>query len=126
MSAWLAWRLVKWVAVMLFAAGILGGVGASSLGDRRRAAYALAAPGFVLLWLSGWALARETGASLGAPWISVGLLASLIALQAVVWGVERARAPAARRLVAVAALASLLVGTGFMVARPGHAVEVSP
>lgn len=127
MSAWIAWRVAKWIGVLLFAAGVLGGVTARDVEDRRRAVYAMATPGFVVAWVAGWNLLREAGVSMGSAWVSAGLLLSLVTLQVVVWGVERTSRP--RRLVAVVALGSLLANVVLMTARPGtkaapaHGVE---
>ncbi len=126
-TAWIAWRVVKWVGVLLFAAGVLGGVMARDVEDRRRAVYAAATPGFIVAWVAGWNLLREAGVSMGSAWVSAGLVLSLVTLQAVVWGVERAGRP--RVLVTAVALGSLLANVALMTARPGtkaapsHGVE---
>ncbi len=117
MSAWVVWRLVKWLGVLLFVAGVFGGVLPSSLEDRRRAVYAVATPGFVLTWLAGWALLRIGGTSMGSTWVSSSLLLSIVSLAAVVWGVETPTRP--RRLVALVAMGSLAATVTLMTLRPG-------
>jgi hypothetical protein len=86
---WSALRLVKWVGFALWSAGCFGAFGPDDLAVRRRWAYRWATPGFFLLWMAGWGLAREAGRPLSTPWIAVAMATSLVQLQLVAWGVER-------------------------------------
>jgi hypothetical protein len=110
MTLWWTLRLVKWVGLLLLGGGVAGALGQSSLDARRRAVYRLATPGFFLLWLAGFGLARQTATSLGSPWISASLLSSLLMLQALAWSVERpGRERAATFLVTLPLAVTLLL-----------------
>ena len=115
---YLGLRFLKWAAVLLFTIGVAGAVGGGDLASRRTSAYWAATPGFLLMWLAGYALARTTGTSLGSAWMSGGMLLSMLALQAVLWGVEREARP--RAAVAAVAIAAMLGAVGLMVWKPGH------
>ena len=111
-------RLAKLVGVLAFAMGIAVGL-APSTDDtvRRRAAYWLATPGFLVTWIAGWGMAKMYAISLGRPWISVSMLASLIALHEIIRDVEPGR-PRSRVRTTVILLA-LLISLASMVIRHG-------
>lgn len=117
MSTWLLLRFVKMAALALLGAGIGGALLPRDLADRRRAVYALATPGLVLTWLAGFGLARESGISLGSPWISASIVLGIGLFQLIVWAVEREGRR--RRWVAALAIAALLATLGLMVTKPG-------
>lgn len=114
----LALLLLKWTATTAFSVGAVGAVAAGDLPTRRLAAYRLAAPGYVWIWVAGFALARSTGTSLGSGWITGGMLLSTLALAAAIWVVEREDRP--RAVVAVVLVASVLAAAGLMTFKPGH------
>jgi hypothetical protein len=116
MTAWAVWSILKHLAVAALAAGLLGAALLRDEEDRQRAVYALATPGFLGAWIAGYGLLRETGVSMGAPWISASLITSLGALAAAAWSVE-----APRRAGAWVAVALFAATVAVMVLRPGAA-----
>ena len=117
MSGWLAWRLVKLLALALWSAGVLGAVCVPAPRSRLVLVRCFATPGFVLLWGAGWMMARLTDRSLGTPWIAATLVLSLTALHAAFLashGRGRSRLTAAPAL----AFGGLLGSVGLMVLRP--------
>lgn len=118
--SYLALLLLKWTSVTVFTVGAVGAVGAGDLPRRRLAAYRLAAPGYVWIWVAGFALARTTGTSLGSGWITGSMLLSTVALAAAIWVVEREDRP--RTAVAVVMVASVLAAAGLMTFKPGDRV----
>ena len=119
MGAWWALRLVTWAGFAAWSAGAIGAVGEGPLATRRQWVYRWATPGFVLLWVAGWGLARASGVSLGAPWITVAMVASLLQLQGMVWAVAREGRGAGWVRVAVGVLFAATVLA--MTLRPGGA-----
>ncbi len=122
--SYLALLLLKWASVTAFTVGAAGAVAAGDLDTRRRAAYRLAAPGYVWIWVAGFALARTTGTSLGSGWVTGGMLLSTLALAAAIWVVEREDRP--RTAVAVVLVVSVLAAAGLMTFKPGHRVSPRP
>lgn len=114
---WLLLRFGKLIGVLAFAMGIAVALWGGTPRVRQRAAYGLATSGFLLTALAGFGLARATGASLGAPWISASLLLSLLTLDLTVRSVEPGRAPSGLRTAGI--LASLAITLALMVWRPG-------
>ncbi|MBL8939852.1 MAG: hypothetical protein JNM69_35180 [Archangium sp.] len=80
MSVWLALRFVKFVALAVFFAGIVGTFRAGSADERRRWADRHAAPGFVLLWFCGLGLVSTTGQPLFSRWILGAVACSLLSI----------------------------------------------
>lgn len=109
MTVLLGLRLAKFVGVLAFAMGIALALAPGTATVRQRAAHWLATPGFVLTWVTGWGMGRLQLISLGAPWISISMVASLIALYETVRAVEPGREPSRWRtgLILVALFASL-------------------
>jgi hypothetical protein len=116
-TLWLALRLAKLVGVIAFAMGIAIAIAPGADRARRRAAHWLATPGFVLTWVTGWGMARLHSISLGAAWISISMVASLIALHETVRAVEPGREPSRWRTGLI--LAALFVAVAVMVVREG-------
>lgn len=83
MNAWLALRFVKFVAVAVLFAGLVGTFSASSLEERRRWSDRHAAPGFVLVWFCGLGLVSATGQPLFSRWILGAVVCSLLAIWSV-------------------------------------------
>ena len=110
MTLSLALRLAKFVGVIAFSMGIGLALAPGHERVRQRAAHWLATPGFVLTWVSGWGMARVHSISLGAAWISISMVASLIALSETVRAVEPGRERSRWRtgLILVALLAALV------------------
>lgn len=82
LSTLLVYRFLKFIAVAAFFAGIVGTFGAKDPDERRRWADRHAAPGFVLTWILGTALATTRGDSLVSRWIVGAVIASSIAIWA--------------------------------------------
>lgn len=78
MSVWIALRIVKLLAVALFAAGAFGAGFANHQRDRMTAAFWFATPAIIATWAAGYAMAKAAGHSLGAPWISLVMFTSLM------------------------------------------------
>jgi hypothetical protein len=110
--AWL--KIAKVLGVALLFAGTIGAFLPRDLADRRRAAYALAAPGFGVTWAAGFGLAAVTSTSLMSGWVLSGIVLSLFALQVVLYGVGKD----GRRRAAALAIAPLVVTAALMVLRP--------
>ena len=79
MMSWVMWRLLKFIGVSLLAAGLAG----AAFGEGRRrqvAAQWLASGGLLLTWIPGYGMMKLTERSMGEPWISASLLASMVAV----------------------------------------------
>jgi hypothetical protein len=116
-SLWLILRLGKFVGVIAFAMGIAIAVSPGHERVRQRAAHWLATLGFILTWVTGYGMAKMYAISLGRPWITISMIASLIALHETVRHVEPDR-PRSRVNLAVILLA-LFVSLASMVIRHG-------
>jgi FtsH-binding integral membrane protein len=116
-SLWLTLRFAKFVGMLALAMGAAIGLAPGAEQDRQRAVYWLATPGFLITWIAGWGMAKHTAVSLGAPWISVSMLASLVAMHELIRDVEPGR-PRSKLRVAVVVL-GLLVSVAVMVFRHG-------
>lgn len=77
-----ALRFAKFLAIALFLAGLAATFASERLEAKRRSVGLLVAPGFLLTWGFGFALAMLVGHSLFAPFILYTLLASFVSLQA--------------------------------------------
>lgn len=117
MSVWLLLRLLKYIGVLAFAMGIAGALLPNEQRLRQRAALWIAAPGFVLTWFAGYGLTRELGVSLGAPWVTISMVASMAALHETFRATEPGRTPS--RLHASLVIALLLISLTSMVVRHG-------
>lgn len=126
-------RFLKWIAVFLLVSGILGAFMAGGLKDRQRAAYWLATPGFVLTWTLGFAIAETRSISMGSPWVSTTMLATIVGLAVTIWSVEKDRR--LRWIPGVVAIGTLLLSTAVMTYKLGgtktvtqdtHPTEVTP
>lgn len=114
METWLLLRLVKFLGMVFFAAGVGLAAGSPTRAGRVRGAWVVAPLGFVLTWLSGYGMLKVTGASMGAGWVSASMLGSIVAVGAAVWASE---APSPAR--AVLAWAGLGAAVAAMVVRDG-------
>lgn len=118
MTTWWALRLMKFLALGLFAAGVHGAVSHADAAARRRAAFTLATPGFVLLWLAGYGMMKATGGSLSAPSVLVAIVGSIGALHAALGSATRA---AVRPVSRVLAFGGMNLAIAAMVVRDGGA-----
>ena len=78
MSTWVILRIVKLLAVGLFAAGAVGAGFATHQRDRITAAFWCAGPAFIVTWIAGFAMMKSAGHSLAAPWIGLVMFTSLM------------------------------------------------
>jgi len=117
MSLLIFLRLAKYVGVLAFAMGIALALAPGHAKLRQRAAHWLATPGFVLTWVAGWGMARLDGLSLGLAWITISMVASLVALHETIRAVEPGRTPSRWR--AGLTLVALFVALAAMVIRHG-------
>ena len=114
------WRLLKFVALALFSAGLAGQLQAADAEARLRWLNRAILPGYLSLNAAGWMMAKHLGVSMGAPWISATLLLSLLAL----WGTMRSAVRAPGLLSSTLSLTGLLGSLGLMVLRPTHGAVI--
>ncbi len=114
MDLWIFWRFLKFVGVAAFTAGVLGAVLLPDGAQRRRAAHGLASLGLGVVWISGYALLKAKGLSLGEPWISRSLLGGIAALGGAAWAGSCLRVPG---LAGALAFGGLLASFGSMTAQ---------
>lgn len=112
--SWLVFRLLKFLALAVFAAGLTGGVLSARQRDRLFATHWLATPGLLVTWLAGYGLMKATGGSLAQPWIGASILASFVGLYGAVLAAQR---PEARPLAGGLAAAGFVGGMATMVLR---------
>lgn len=77
LDPWLALRLVKFIGLGLFAAGIWGSVGAARQRDRLTAALWVASAGWLASWIGGYGL-MKLGQRSFEPWILQSMGATLV------------------------------------------------
>lgn len=82
MSAYLIWRLVKFIAFALWGAGVFSLIKNSSQKENLRTLYFTIIPGFAAVWIAGWLMMKLTNKTMAEPWISHAMLFSLISLVA--------------------------------------------
>ena len=71
--------VLKFLAVMGFAGGVVAAFTSDSPATRKRSAHAVASPSLLAIWLSGYALVLLSGVPLFELWIVAALLLSLLA-----------------------------------------------
>lgn len=111
---WLVFRLLKFLGLALFAAGLGGSVLATRQRDRLFAAHNVATPGLFLTWMGGYGLLKSTGVSMGEPWVGAAILTSLTALHGATLA---ARLPSPRPVTGALAAAGFTAATALMVLR---------
>lgn len=111
-SWWIFWRFVKFLGVSLFALGVLGATQRGDTAARSELTRRWGTVGFLLTWVAGYGLAKLSGTSLGAPWISGAMLTSTLAL-----GGALAAARSDGRGARFVAIAGLLASLGMMSSR---------
>lgn len=80
MSAYLVWRLIKFIAFALWGAGVFSLIRERAQKKGLQTLYFLIVPSFSVLWISGWLMMKLKGFSMAEPWISNTMLFSLISL----------------------------------------------
>jgi integral membrane protein len=121
MTAWIAWRILKFVGFGLHVAGVYGALTGETAEARRRALHGPGTWGMVATWIAGYALMKSTGVSMGEPWISAALLTSLSGLVALMGWVHHG----ARGLAGALAAGGLLATIVLMTTRAAAAVPLA-
>ena len=80
MSKWLAWRLLKFLGVAAWTAGIGGAVFSRDQRRRLWSVHVLATAGLLVCWIAGYGMAKISGAGLGDAWVATSLLASFLCI----------------------------------------------
>ncbi|MDP1920999.1 MAG: hypothetical protein Q8L14_32460 [Myxococcales bacterium] len=116
MSSYLLLRFFKFLGVALLFAGTVGTFSAKDLDARRTWAELHAAPGFVLTWMVGLAVATTTGVNPMVSWVVIAALSSTVSLLAVL---TQAHLVERRHLgLSVLAAAGFLAALASMVWKP--------
>ena len=110
MTGYLLLRLLKFVALAVFAGGIMSSV-VSVDRDARMRALGAATVGFVVTWTAGYGLMKFTDRALSQPWILWGLAASMVAFHMAALVAHKANP---RPISALLAVAGLLSSIGVM------------
>ncbi|WP_394824657.1 hypothetical protein [Pendulispora albinea] len=84
-------HLLKFLGVILYAGGLIGSFVATSLPERKRAVHAIASPGLLLTWVTGYLLTTQLNVPLTELWIVGGIGFSLLSQLALVHSVSRDR-----------------------------------
>jgi hypothetical protein len=100
-------RFAKFLAITLFLSGLAATFAGESLATRKKVIGRVLAPGFLLTWTLGFALAFATGSPLLTPFVLYTLLASFVALQAALfYGLGEGRSRGAPLVVCAASVAA--------------------
>ena len=116
MTLWLAFRLLKFLSLALFAGGLVLATHARRQPERVHAAWRIAPLGFFGSWIAGYGMLKATGVSMGAGWVSASMLASIVALHMAQLSARRVEAA---RWTGPVAWAALGASIGAMVGRAG-------
>ncbi|MBL4686500.1 MAG: DUF3817 domain-containing protein [Nannocystaceae bacterium] len=117
LTGWLAFRLLKFLGLGLWCAGLGGALVSRDQARRLWSVHVLATLGLALSWIAGHGLSKIGGHSFSAPWIATSLLASLLALHEAAAVAQRRKVSAVNVGLAVGAFAC---SVGSMVVRsPG-------
>ncbi|MEN0066831.1 MAG: DUF3817 domain-containing protein [Myxococcota bacterium] len=114
MTTWLAWRLCKFIGVVLLTAGVFGSIGIDDPDRRRVTVYGVGTLGWLCTWVGGYMMMKMTGRSI-EPWILGAMVASLVSLHAAYRAASSARPSDVATLLASGGLLGALVT---MVLRP--------
>ncbi|MEM1348752.1 MAG: DUF3817 domain-containing protein [Myxococcota bacterium] len=92
MNTYMAWRLVKFLALAVYAGGVFLGVSSSVQAQRMRA-LVVSTVGFAGTWTAGYMMLKSSGAQLSTLWVLWAIVASLASLHtlAILAHKERAR-----------------------------------
>lgn len=121
MSAWIIWRLLKFIGATVLAGGVTATLIRPDRRGRMLAAQWLATPGWLLTWIAGYGLMKFTGLSY-EPWILAAMLTSLISLHGTILYAQLAQP---RRLSAVLASGGLFAAVATMVTRSTSVLELA-
>lgn len=118
MSAWLVFRLLKFLSLAALAVGIGLAVTPRRQADRASAAFWVAAPALWSTWVSGYLLLKAAGRAVNEPFVGIAVVASLVGLHGAVLCASR---PSPRAVSRWLGLAGLGVATAVMVTRDAPA-----
>lgn len=107
--------LVKLLAVLLYAGGLVASLISTVPAERKRAVHGIASPALLAIWATGYGLTAMQGISMGELWILASLGLSLASQLGLVFGVSRAWRPA---VMGTAAGLPLIVVVALMVFKP--------
>ena len=116
MEAFEVVKFIKFLGVVLFAAGAAGTFASGEWKIRQRYAYFLAAPGFLMTWIGGYMMVDHFGHDLFSGWIVGAFICSIISINIVHW--TAAKPGRGNNMLALVALGGLVVATALMVWRP--------
>jgi len=117
MTALLLWRLLKWIALILWTSGMWAVVNSPSQRQRLQSLYALLLWGFAGTWLAGWGLMKALDLSMKEAWISQSMLMGLISLAAAFGLAFQSIEGWFAKLSRVGVLGGLIASVGIMVFR---------
>lgn len=80
-------KVMKYVGVSLFAAGIFAALFSQQTRQRSVAAHWVATTGFLLTWIAGYGAMKAMGYKLSSPWIVNSIVASTVVLAATLYAV---------------------------------------
>lgn len=112
MSSYLLWRVLKFVGLALFGSGVLAGL-IRDPDDRARVGFIGATAGWMLSYTAGWGLIQTTAAEMREPWVSAGIVFSLVAFVAAVGAAGSAKP----KLWTAASVGALVASTSVMTLR---------
>lgn len=107
--------LVKLLAVLLYAGGLVTSLVSTVPAERKRAVHGIASPALLVIWATGYGLTAMQGISMGELWILGALGLSLASQLGLVFGVSRSWRTGA---MAAAAGIPLIVVMALMVFKP--------
>ncbi len=115
MTAYQAVLALKFVGIMVLAAGLGAAFICTARQDRKLAVHRVASPGLLMTWLCGYVLLLLSGWPLFELWVVGGFVLSLVAHTILVYSVERDRRGLSPLMMS--SLPLVLV-VGLMVLRP--------
>lgn len=89
MDLWTFLRLFKFVGVVLLGAGVALATVSGPPEKRALAGWGLVPAGVMLTWITGYGLLKSLGLSVGAPWVSLSMLGSLVMMVGAIGAAER-------------------------------------
>ncbi len=103
---------VQYLGIFLFAGGAIGAIAASDLTIRQRAAYFVAAPGFMMAWGGGHIATDYLEHELFSPWHVAAFLCLVASMNLVHWSVaaEGRKSPVISVLIVATFLGAVALG----------------
>lgn len=106
-------QYAQYLGILLFAGGAIATIAASGLKIRQRAAYFVAAPGFMMAWGGGHIATDYLEHELFSPWHVAAFLCLVASMNLVHWSVagEDRKSPVISALILVTLAASVALAT---------------